>query len=87
MRPPFARQAALQRAKDADAKSAAYHAVTAICEAVQARITAHGADGLADYCAQFAGTSNTAKTAILGLVLRQLGRDVRDEVREVLPLC
>lgn len=39
------------------------------------------------FCAQYAGASNTAKTAILGLVLRQLGSDVRDDVREVLPLC
>ena len=90
MKPPYPyamRQAALQRAQAADAKNAAYHAVTAICDAVQARIDADGSDGLADFCAQYAGASNTAKTAILGIVLRRLGHDFRDELREVLPLC
>jgi hypothetical protein len=65
---------------------ARYARVTAACNAVSARIDAHGADGLAAFCAAYLGSGETMGTAILGLVLRRLGRDARDEVREVLCL-
>ena len=83
---PHARQQALQRARAATARDAAYHVATDACEAVAAFIDASGATGLATFCAPYAGHSNTVKTAILGVVLRRLGKDARDEVREVLPL-
>ena len=87
---PYARnaqQAALQRRNAVSAREAAYVVTTAACDAVGAHIKAHGSDGLATFCATYAGHSNTVKTAILGVVLYQCGRDARDEVREVLPLC
>jgi hypothetical protein len=76
-------KAAQSAAKEAEQR---YARVTAACNAVSARIDAHGADGLGAFCAAYLGSGETMGTAILGLVLRRLGRDARDEVREVLCL-
>ena len=83
----LAQQATFQRQQAVSAREAAYVVTTAVCEAVGARIAAHGVTGLATFCATYAGHSNTVKTAILGVVLHRCGREARDEVREVLPLC
>lgn len=81
-----ARQAAQQRQQASDRAQLAYAEVTTICAAVEARMASHKADGLATFCAAYAGHSNTVKTAILRVIERQLGRESRDEVREALPL-
>ena len=82
MRPEERAQAARRQAM---AQEAAYARVRAACDAVNAQIDARGADGLADFCARYAGDGLTTGNAIMGIVLRRLGRDTRDLVREALP--
>lgn len=77
--------AAMKRQADGQAAALAYRRCTAVCADVEGRIEAFGADGLADWCARYVGESYTVKTAILGLVLRKLGKEARNDVREVLP--
>ena len=75
----------MQRVDDSAARDEAYKRVTAACDAVEAHIAAHGSDGLVAFCAAYAGTGATTCTAILGVVWRKLGKEARDDVREVLP--
>ena len=79
------RQRAMMLRDKATAQEAAYARVKAATAAVSAHIDRHGADGLAAFCAPYAGDGLTTCSAILGVVLRRLGKDARDEVREVLP--
>lgn len=85
MKPPYARQAAMQRQNDSAARDEAYKRVTAACNAVEAHIATHGRDGLVAFCAAYAGQGATMCTAIMSVVWLRLGKEARDDVREVLP--
>lgn len=80
-----ARQRAMILRDKATAQEAAYARVSAATAAVSAHIDRHGADGLVALCAPYAGDGLTTCSAILGIVLRRLGKEARDDVREVLP--
>lgn len=80
-----ARQRAMILRDKATAQEAAYARVSVATAAVSAHIDRHGADGLVAFCAPYAGDGLTTCSSILGIVLRRLGKDVRDSVREILP--
>lgn len=78
------RSGALKRQNDGIAAAQAYRRVKAACDAVEAHIAAQGTQGLAEACKPYIGACGTTKTAIIISVNRLLGKEARDEIREVL---
>ena len=76
---------AIKRQNDGIAAQQAYRRCKAVCDAVEAHIAANGRAGLVELCAGYVGESMTVRTAILMSVNRLLGREARDECRDVLP--